>query len=62
MARPKGESKRGGLLVDFNRHPKLEFRSSKITSDGEILTYREFNDALGLYRIAGDVFQDYRTG
>jgi len=50
------------LRVDFDRRLKLEFHGSKITTDGGMLVYRELDDALGLTEVAGDVFQDNRTG
>ena len=59
---PAGESRKAPLRVDFDRRLKLEFHGSKITSDGGFLAYRELDDALGLTEIAGDVFQDSRTG
>ena len=62
MAHPMGESKRDGLRVDFDRRLKLEFHGSQITSDGGLLVYRELDDALGLTEVAGDIFQDSRTG
>ena len=57
-----GGSRKPPLRVDFDRRLKLEFHSSKITSDGGFLTYRELDDALGLTEVAGGVFQDNRTG
>jgi|TARA_B100000959_G_scaffold226622_1_gene241248 hypothetical protein len=40
----------------------MEFHGSKITTDGNMFVYREPDEALGLTEVAGDVFQDNRTG
>ena len=62
MAHPMGESKHGGLRVDFDRRLKLEFHGSKVTSGAGLLTYRELDDAVELTEMAGDVLADSRTG
>ena len=51
MRNPEGEANTLPLRVDFDRRLKLEFHGSRITSDAELLAYRELNDALGLSRI-----------
>ncbi len=62
MSHPEGETKRGGLRVDFDRRLKLEFHGSKITSDAGFIAYRELDDALGLTQVAGNRLIDPRTG
>jgi len=59
---PAGESRRPPLRVDFDRRLKLEFHGSKVTSDAGLLAYRELDHALGLTDVAGNLFQDSRTG
>ena len=50
------------LRVDFDRHIKLEFHGSTVTSDAGLLAYRELDDALGLTSTAASGLQDTRTG
>lgn len=57
-----GESINSPLRLQFDRRLRLEFHGATITSDAGLLAFREFDDALGLTRIAADYFQESRTG
>jgi hypothetical protein len=43
-----GESKNDPLRLEFDRQLELEFHGSTVTSDAELLAYRELDDALAL--------------
>jgi hypothetical protein len=57
-----GDSHHDPLRVDFDRHIKLEFHGSTVTSDAGLLAYRELDDALGLTSTATTGLHDTRTG
>ena len=62
MGDPTGEADRGALRLDFDRRLLLQFRSSAITSDAGLLTYRELDDTLRLTDTGADTQADARTG
>jgi len=62
MGNPTGEADRGALRLDFDRRLQLQFRSSAITSDAGLLTYRELDDTLRLTDTGADTLADARTG
>jgi hypothetical protein len=59
---PMGERHNDPLRVDFDRHIKLDFHGSTVTSDAGLLAYRELDDALGLTGTAATGLHDTRTG
>ncbi|MHC4070677.1 MAG: transposase [Planctomycetota bacterium] len=56
------EVRKDALRLDFNRKLKLEFHGTKVISDGGLLTYREFDDALGLTSTVDSQLRDIQTG
>jgi hypothetical protein len=59
---PRGDSQNDPLRVDFDRHIKLQFHGSTVTSDAGLLAYRELDDALDLTSTAASGLHDPRTG
>jgi hypothetical protein len=57
-----GDNQNDALRVDFDRHIKLEFHGSTVTSDAGLLAYRELDDALRLTTTAASGLLDSRTG
>jgi hypothetical protein len=57
-----GESQNNPLRMDFDRHIKLEFHGSIVTSDARLLADRELDDALGRTRTAASGLHHTRPG
>jgi len=57
-----GDSISVPLKVGFDRRLKLQFHGAKLSSDGGLLLFREFDDALGLTEMASWELRDNRTG
>jgi hypothetical protein len=57
-----GESRKDVLRVDFNRKLKLELHGTKVTSDADLLAYRELDEMLGLTTMFESELYDNRRG
>src|SRR5262249_4500478 len=57
-----GDSQHDPLRLHFDRHLKLEFHGSTVTSDAGLLAYRELDDAVSLTCTAATGLHDTRTG
>ena len=49
------------MNVGFDGRIKLEFHGAKVTSDGGLLSYRDLDDALGLFDFVSANFYDNST-
>ena len=50
------------MKLGFDGGIRLEFHGAKVTSDGGLLAYRDFDNALGLFDSVSVNFHDNRTG
>jgi len=57
-----GEGKKDALRVNFNSKLKLEFHGVKVTSDADLLAYREIDDAFGLTEMTTCKLTENRIG
>src|ERR671916_1284615 len=62
MEHPAGEAPEAHLRLGLDHRLKLEFHSSRVTSDAGLLAFRELDDALGLTELAGQALADTRPG
>ena len=62
MGYATGEAKEPQLRPVFDRRIKLDFHGARITSDGDLLAYRELDDTVGLIDMATAALSDGRRG
>lgn len=62
MDHPEGAGETDDIRLGFDRRARLEFHSSKISSDSGLLLFRELDEVLGLHDIAGGLLRDTLTG
>ena len=55
-----GEARKDALRVDFDHLVKLECHGSTISGDGDLLAYRQLDEAFGLTLMADDGLADLR--
>jgi hypothetical protein len=57
-----GEKQTGPFQLSFNASLKIDFRGSRITSDGGLTLVRELDERLGFGEIIGQHLTDSRRG
>ena len=57
-----GESPKQSFQLSFNRLLRVDFRGSRVTSDGGLILVRELDERVGLSELIGQHLADSRTG
>jgi hypothetical protein len=57
-----GEGSRDALRLGFDQTLKVEFHGTKVTSDADLLAYRELDEVLGSTTTIESQLTDSRTG